>query len=131
MLIKTELGLIPPYYMATSIIPKKVLAKFTRIMRNLWWGHDKDKRKMHFTNWSTFVMEKEQGGLGIRSLRKLNMAMIAKLIWKYLEDEDCLWGQIMKAKYVKNGSFWEVNKPNGCSATWSEMLKVREEMREG
>lgn len=37
VLIKTVLGLIPPYFMATSIIPKKILQILTRTMRNFWW----------------------------------------------------------------------------------------------
>lgn len=60
----------------------------------------------------------------------MNKAMIAKLVWKFLEDEDCLWGKIMKAKYVKTGNFWEVKKPISCSATWTAMLTVREDMRD-
>lgn len=38
VMIKHVLGLIPPYYIATSIIPKKVLDRLTRTMRNLLVG---------------------------------------------------------------------------------------------
>ncbi|XP_026399537.1 uncharacterized protein LOC113295410 [Papaver somniferum] len=131
MLIKTELGLIPPFNMATSLLPRKTLAHLIRIVRNFWWGHDKEVQKMHFIRWNQFELEKEQGGLGIRPLKNLNNAMIAKLVWKFLDDEYCIWGKIMKAKYVKNGNFWEIKKPTSCSATWNAMLSVREDMRDG
>ncbi|XP_026411174.1 uncharacterized protein LOC113306456 [Papaver somniferum] len=111
VLIKTELGMIPPFFMATSLLPQKTIDQLTRTIRNFWWGHDQEVQKMHFINWYQFELEKEKGGLGIRSLQQLNKAMIAKLVWKFLEDEHCLWGQIMRAKYVKRGNFWEVEKP--------------------
>ncbi|XP_026451355.1 uncharacterized protein LOC113351617 [Papaver somniferum] len=107
MLIKTEHGLIPPFYMATYIIPKKTIAHLTRITRNFWWGHDKEVKKMHYISWEQFELEKEQGGLGIRQLRDLNKAMIAKMVWKFLNDEDFFGGKIMKANYLKNGNLWE------------------------
>lgn len=74
IMIKHVLGLIPLFYMATSIIPKKNLASMTRTMRNFWWGHSRDTKKTHFINWSHLELTKEQGGLGIRPLQILNKA---------------------------------------------------------
>lgn len=54
-------------------------------------------------------LAKEEGGLGIRSLQDLNMAMIAKLVWKFLNDPNCPWGQLMKANYLKQS--WTAEKP--------------------
>lgn len=48
ILIQGVLALISPYYMASCLIPKKVLAKMTRIIRSFWWGHNTDQRKSHF-----------------------------------------------------------------------------------
>lgn len=71
ILIKNILGLIPPYYMAESIIPKKTLDNLSGIIRNFWWGHAKDTRNTHFVNWNQFELSKDQGGLGIRYLQNL------------------------------------------------------------
>lgn len=117
------MGLIPPYYMATSILPKTVIAKLDRIIRNFWWGHSHNSRKTHFINWSTFQEDKENGGLGIRSLTQLNRAQIAKLIWKLLEDQDCVWGAIMKAKYFKDKSFGEATANSRSSSTWKATIE--------
>lgn len=105
ILIKHVLGLIPPDYMATSLLSKAVIAKLERIIHNFWWGHNYTTRKTHFINWNRFLDEKVNGGLGIRSLTHLNRAQIAKLGWKILEDENCMWGAIMKAKYFRDESF--------------------------
>lgn len=57
--------------------------------------------------------------------------MIAKLVWKLLEDPDCPWARLMHAKYLKTGSFWDAKRPANCSSTWSAMLKCRDDMRDG
>lgn len=112
VIIKHVLGMIPQYYMATSLIPKTVLAKLERIIRNFWWGHNYATRKTHFINWNIFLEEKVTGGLGIRSLTHLNRALIAKLAWQLLEDRNCVWGTIMHAKYFRDrlGSYSKFQK---------------------
>lgn len=102
ILIKHVLGLIPHQ---PSLLPKAVLEKLTRIIRNFWWGHSHDTKKRHFIKWDKFNDEKEVGGLRIRSLMDLNRAQIAKLIWKLLDDPDYLWSQIMRAKYPRTSNF--------------------------
>lgn len=79
VLIKHVLGLIPPYYMATSLLPKDVIARLERIIMKLWWGYNYTTMKNHFINWNVFLDKKVNGGLGIRSLIHLNRAQIAKL----------------------------------------------------
>lgn len=59
------------------------------------------RRKTHFINRRTFEKSKEAGGPGIRFLQHLTRDMIAKLIWKFMEDEDCLWAQLMRAEYLQ------------------------------
>lgn len=71
--------------------------------------------------------EKDKGGLGIRDFEDINRAQIAKLIWKFLEQPDCLWVQIMKAKYCRNFNIWEV-KYNGSSSAWKAFLDCRKDL---
>ncbi|XP_026458419.1 uncharacterized protein LOC113358923 [Papaver somniferum] len=129
MLIKTESGPIPPFYMATYLLPMKTLNQLTRIIQNFWWGHDKEVKKMYFINWDQFELEKEKGDLGIRSLQELNKATIAKFVWKFLEDEDCLRGKKMKAKYVKGGNFWEGTLIYGMTLGYHESQTTKPDRR--
>ncbi|RZC49777.1 hypothetical protein C5167_018207 [Papaver somniferum] len=50
ILIKAVPGLMRPHFMSTSILPKGILKKLSRIMRNFWWGHTYNSRKIHFIN---------------------------------------------------------------------------------
>lgn len=114
--------------MSTAILPKAITKKLARIMRNFWWGHNYNSRKLHFINWDIFLEDKVNGGLGIRELEDINIAQIAKLIWKFLEHPDCMWVQIMTTKYCRNVSLWEANVNGRSSSTWKAILECRKYM---
>lgn len=44
---------------------------------------------------------KEAGGVQIRDLRKVNLALLAKLCWFIWQEEDSLWVEVIKKKYLK------------------------------
>lgn len=52
-------------------------------------------------------MPKVFGGLGLRLTKDINVTLVAKLTWKVLIEEDCLWVKILKAKYLKNLPLWQ------------------------
>lgn len=70
-------------------------------------------------------LRKELGGLGIKNIELMNIALICKLVWRFLENDDVMWVQLLSAKYLHDASFWLSEKPEKCSATWSSMLEVR------
>jgi hypothetical protein len=44
-------------------------------------------------------MPKDQGGLGVLDLEKMNIALLPKRLWK-LFNEDGIWQQILRKKYL-------------------------------
>jgi len=44
------------------------------------WGWGKEKRTMSWVSWKNLCKPKEEGGLGIRDIRKFNIVLLAK--WK-------------------------------------------------
>lgn len=69
--------------------------------------------------------------MGLRCLTDLNQALVAKLSWRFLNDDNSLWCKILKAKYLNNVSFWDAKKPNKCSTAWSAMLARRNHLKKG
>jgi len=66
---------------------------------------------------------REEGGLGLRDIRKFNFALLAKWRWRYISDEKGRWKEMLDTKYrleleylqipVKLQSWW-----------WRDLLKV-------
>ena len=52
---------------------------------------------MTWIAWNTTISSKEQGGLGLGSLKALNTALLAKWWWKIKIDNSSLWVAVIKA----------------------------------
>lgn len=117
--------------MSTTMLLKKVLHKLTQIIRNFWWGHLRDKRKMHHLKWEWSNIPKEKEGLGLKNLQDLNSALLAKLSWRFLHEHGILWVRIMKSKYLREGSFWVAKKTTTFSPTWEAMMDSRQDLKTG
>jgi len=62
--------------------------------------------------------------LGIKDLEKMNVSLLCKWWWK-LENEDGLWQQVVKHKYLQDKSIHEVGHKLNDSPIWSDLLKVK------
>lgn len=53
------------------------------------------------------------------------MSLLSKWWWK-LEQEDGLWKDIVKAKYLQNNSIFSVTHKANDSPIWYDLLKVKD-----
>lgn len=70
-------------------------------IRRFLWGTTTTQRKCHLVTWGTIIKPKDEGGLGIRSTRKMNTAFLAKLAWRLFTQKESLWAQALGGKYMK------------------------------
>jgi len=85
------------------------------------WG--KENKSISWVSWKVLCKPREEGGLGLRDIRKFNSALLAKWRWHYISDEKGRWKDILVMKYgselqhsqtpVKLQSWW-----------WRDLLKV-------
>ncbi|KAJ8767189.1 hypothetical protein K2173_013586 [Erythroxylum novogranatense] len=75
-----------------------------QLCRNFLWGHQSGTRKLHLISWDTITQPLASGGLGVRRLRELNEAFLAKLCWGLLSDREALWSQVLIHKYEMAGA---------------------------
>uniref|UniRef100_A0A803Q136 Reverse transcriptase domain-containing protein n=1 Tax=Cannabis sativa TaxID=3483 RepID=A0A803Q136_CANSA len=92
-LIKSILSSIPCYTMAICMIPKSICTKIDSILAQFWWKGQNDdnlnRRYLALKCWSELCQPKRNGGLGIRRLHDMNMALLAKLAWHMLCQRYC------------------------------------------
>jgi hypothetical protein len=67
---------------------------------------------------------KKKEGLGIKNLRKVNVSLIC-MWWWILENEEGLWQDIVKLKYVKNKSICHILNRQNDSSAWKDFMKIR------
>ena len=64
------------------------------------------------------------GGLGIQSAKGRNLALLAKLSWRYQLEGSSLWAQVLKGKYCSTRRINLSNRDRlPCSRVWFAMKK--------
>jgi hypothetical protein len=99
ILINSVLAAIPVFYLSFLKMPTRVWKKIVAIQRNFLWGGSSNKSKIAWVKWSDLCRPKEEGGLGIKNLRLVNVSLLMKWCWRLLVSQDDLWSLVLKAKY--------------------------------
>jgi hypothetical protein len=92
VLIKVVAAAMPSYAMSTFLLPKSLCRKLDQMFKNFWWGFPPRKvRNLSLKSWNSLCSLKSSGGLGLRKMEEVNLALISKLGWKLLTHSDSMW----------------------------------------
>lgn len=83
--------------------PVSLLKNLEKYIKNFIWSGDISKRKLVTVSWKKVCKPYEEGGLGIRSLIRLNEASNLKLCWN-LANSDMPWARILRSRTFRKGS---------------------------
>jgi len=98
-LIKSVLAAVPLYYISLFKVPEGVCKSITSIQRRFLWGWGKEKRPISWVSWKDICKPKEEGGLGVRDIRRFNHALLAKWKWRCVSAGKGRWKDVLDSKY--------------------------------
>lgn len=125
-LIKAVIMSIVNFWSAAFRLPSKCMKEVEQLCAAFLWTGPVLRPTGAKVAWSEVCKQKEEGGLGIRALKEVNLVCGLKLVWRLLMGKS-LWSKWMKSNLMKKKSFWEVNvKTQTGSWMWRKMLKLRE-----
>jgi hypothetical protein len=130
-LIDACLSNLPLYTMGLFLLADGTHAAMDRHRNRFFWEGQSAAKKFHMVNWKTICQPKSQGGLGVMNTNLMNIALMAKWIWRIFREENSglLWLKLLRAKYRTAELF--SSSPNNCSPFWHSMHKVKDFFREG
>jgi len=99
ILIKNVLNSIPIYLLSSINTPSCMIHDLHRVFAIFMWNFRATRRNRHWVAWSD-IYNKEESGLGFRSLFDVSKALCAKLWWTF-RTEKSLWTNFMWNKYYK------------------------------
>lgn len=106
ILINVVLNSLPTYVMSLFPIPAKVETRLDSLRRNFLWQGSKDKKSFHLVNWKAATTSKaEGGGLGIKNIRTQNKSLLMKWLWRFNNENQALWKEVMINKYGQQGQW--------------------------
>ncbi|XP_031103194.1 uncharacterized protein LOC116006838 [Ipomoea triloba] len=132
ILAQSVLQAIPYYNMQTIYMPARIWEEIDKRIRRFLWGGTPEARKCHLVCWADVIKAKNEGGLGLRSAKEMNIAFMAKLGWQIATNSDSLWVQVLKEKYAHGKMGFEAISPKrACSNAWRGILAALPVLRQG
>jgi hypothetical protein len=122
ILLKAVAQAIPVYAMSVFLIPKGVCKKMMDAISRFWWGDDDNSNKMHWYAWWKLCYPKNEGGMGFRDFHSFNLAMLAKQVWRLVNEPESLCAQVLCAKYYPHGDILKAGPKSGSSFTWQSVI---------
>lgn len=126
VLIKAVIQAIPTYAMSCFRIPSSINNEIEGMCANFWWGSSSSGKKIHWKAWSKLKQLKAVGGLGFKDLTYFNKALLAKQVWRIIENPDLLVARILKARYFKHTDVMNASLGHKPSYIWRSMLWSRD-----
>ena len=124
-LIRSTLSSLPIYFMSLFRMPRRVRLRLEQIQRGFLWGGGNLEKKPHLVKWSTVCLDRKMGGLGIKSLAILNKALLCKWIWRFTNERDSLWRNVILWKFGEERGGWcsADSRDAYGSGVWKEIRK--------
>lgn len=76
-------------------------------------------------------VSKQGGGLGFRELESFNLALLAKQLWRILDNPDSLVASVMKEKYFKRTTILDAQARSNASLMWKSIMAARGVIKNG
>ena len=69
------------------------------MIQKFWWGYNGEARKVHWVKWERLCEANEEGGMGFKEIEKFNQALLAKQVWRMINNPDSLCHKVFKTIY--------------------------------
>ena len=107
-LIQSVLASMPIYYMSIFKLPRRrVTELIEKMMRTFLWDTGETGKGRSLVAWDLVVRSKEKGGLGLRNLKKKNLALLGMWPWRFPREQQFLWAKVIKSKYGIQNNGWD------------------------
>jgi hypothetical protein len=83
VLIRSCLASIPIYLLSVIKFPKWAIRAINSQMAHCLWDNYDGHHKYHLANWGLVSMKQDYGGMGIPSIRDLNISLLCSWIKRY------------------------------------------------
>jgi hypothetical protein len=113
-----------------TFFQKQLYAIWIKSEEPFFGKEEKLERNIIWLNGPKFVKTTRKGGLGIKDIRKINISLLCKWWWR-LDNEQGLWQDIIKFKYLRGKSICTVTHRQTDSPIWADLLKIREVYLQG
>ncbi|XP_030925104.1 uncharacterized protein LOC115952172 [Quercus lobata] len=103
-------------------LPKGLVRDLESMISKFWWGYSGEHRKTHWVKWERLCEAKEVGGLGFREIEKFNDALLARQVWRMINNTDSLCHRVFKARFFPDCSILDAKESSSGSYAWKSII---------
>lgn len=123
ILLKVVVLSMPTYAMSCFKLSGSFCDKIKGLMLRFWWRQKENEKRIHWFYWKKKLCEpKSHSGMGFKSLKNFNTAILAKQWWKILQNDKNLLHQLYKAGYFPHGHIFDAKL--GTNSSWGREQKL-------
>ncbi|GAU38174.1 hypothetical protein TSUD_264000 [Trifolium subterraneum] len=128
VLLNSVLAAIPIFYLSLFKMPVGVWKKIVRLQRKFLWGGVASTSKISWVNWRDVCRPNNEGGLGVKDLRIMNISLLTKWKWRLLSEGNSIWKFVLRDRYGggESGVSWMSRSlpTNKVSPWWNDLMVV-------
>ncbi|KAL2938021.1 hypothetical protein RDABS01_021470 [Bienertia sinuspersici] len=99
ILINSVLVALASHIMMVYLFPRRILSKINSTILKFFWSGTLDRKPVYWVNGSTLKQRRLEGGMGIRDVESLNLALLFKQAWRLEKNQNILASRIFRQKY--------------------------------
>ncbi|XP_073360310.1 uncharacterized protein [Aegilops tauschii subsp. strangulata] len=123
ILINLSLSRLLLFIMSFYSFPETLHHEIGSVQARFYWAGEGDKQKYHMVRWSEICKPRDQGGLGIMSSKRMNLALLTHRLWRIANGDGGLWLQIVRQKYLR-GQPLAFCARTGGSQFWQSVIQL-------
>ena len=112
--------------MSAFRLPSACLKEVEKLCSAFLWSGPELNGKKAKVSWGEICKPKQEGGLGVKRLKEVNLVCSLKLLWRILS-ANTLWVNWIQTYLIRKGSIWSVKDSTQTGSwMWRKILKCRE-----
>ena len=112
-------------------LPKGLIKELETLIKKFWWGYNGENKKAYWVKWNRLCEDKEKGWLGFKDIEKFNNSLLAKQVWRMINNPDSLCHRVFKARFFPDCSILEAKDSAMRSYAWKSILGARDVIWKG
>ena len=131
VLVKAVAMALPNFAMSCFKLSIGVCKDLEKAIRNFWWRGSDKRNGVHWISWDRLMKQKQNGGMGFRELQCFNLALLAKLGWRIIQNPESLLSLVLKEKYFPGSHLMEASRGRNTSWGWKGIYEACQVLRCG
>ncbi|GKA31462.1 RNA-directed DNA polymerase, eukaryota, reverse transcriptase zinc-binding domain protein [Tanacetum coccineum] len=125
-LVASVLSSLHVYWASMFMLPVSICDSIDKLFKNFIWGKSESSSGIASVSWKDVCRPKNQGGLGLKSLRVMNCALMVKHLWYIASRKESLWVKWLNVYKLKGECLWDMKVRDSFSWNLKQILKLRD-----